>query len=68
MPQLTIDDIIGIVSKFTKSELLTKLGELYEEEKNSLTPDYEYVIENLQKELQQKNEEIENLKKANHNI
>ena len=62
LPQLTINDIISIVSKFIKCELLTKLGELYSEEKNSVEPDYEYIIDEQKRALEQKNDEIENIK------
>ena len=70
LPQLTIDEIISILSKFTKNELLTKLGELYTEEKSLLRPDYEHIIEEqnheiakLKEELQAKNKENNELKK-----
>ena len=41
LPHLTLDDTIDIVSKFTKCEILTKLGKLNTEEKSLLEPDYE---------------------------
>ena len=56
LPQLTIDNIIEIISKFTKSELLVRLGELYKESSNLVEVDWEYEIE-------QKNKQIEKLKK-----
>ena len=59
LPELSVENIIGIVSKFTKSELLTKLGELYDEEKKLLKPDYEYTIEKLQKENTKLKQELE---------
>ena len=46
-PQISTDNIINIISKFTSSEILTKLWELYEEEKHSVTSDYEFTIDNL---------------------
>ena len=68
--EFTMGDIIEIVSKFTKSELLTKLGELYEEDKRYLRlADDEKVhellkeVEKLKIELQQKKEENYELKK-----
>ena len=59
LPSLLLDDIIGIVSKFTKCELLTKLGELYIEEKSLLRPDFSFMIKQLEGEVTKLNQEIE---------
>ena len=64
----TIDNIISVLSRFTNSELLTKLGEVYSEEKNSVEPDYSYEIEKLKRELQQKNKEIEEFQKPTNEL
>ena len=63
LPQPTLEDIIGIVSKFTKSEILTKLGELYKEEKSLPKLDYEYInkkYEEINKRYQELKSKITN--------
>ena len=57
-PEPTLDELIPIVSKFTGSEILMKLVELYTYEKSLVRPDYEHTIEKLKGEIAKKNAEI----------
>ena len=62
LPPLTIEQIIGILSELKSSALLTKLGDLQEEENQLLVPDYEGEITDLRKEISQRDHEIASLK------
>ena len=59
LPPLTIDGIIRIISGFKNCELLTKLGELQEEEQCLLVRDYDGEIEMLKTEIKKLNAELE---------
>ena len=58
LPNLTIDNIIGIVSEIKSSALLTKLGELQEEENHLLVRDYEGEISLLNREISSLKEKL----------
>ena len=62
LPPLTIEQIIGILSELKSSALLTKLGDLQEEENHLLVRDYEGEIAALRKEISQRDHEIASLK------
>ena len=62
LPPLRIDDIINLVSNFSKSELLRKLYELNVEEQSLVSPDYEYITNKLEEENRKLKEEICKLK------
>ena len=52
LPEMTIDSIINIITMFSSSPLLTKLGELQIEEKLLPKPDYAFQIMKLEKEIE----------------
>ena len=59
LPTLSIEDIIGILSRFTKSELLTKLCELYGKDIDAKEKDYKHTIEKLNSEIAKLKQEID---------
>ena len=63
LPPLNIDDIISIVSQFESSDLLSTLGTLHEDEKNLLVRDYDWEINKLKREIEERDQQIIELKK-----
>ena len=59
LPPLSIDDIIHLLSKFRKSELLIKLVELYEYDQRLLRVDYSQENIELKKEINRLKKELE---------
>ena len=63
LPPLSMDDIICLVSKFTKSELLVKLGELYEYDKSLLRVDYSQENSELKRKIAKLEKKLESVQK-----
>ena len=63
LPPLNIDDIISIVCQFESSDLLRTLGTLHEDEKQLLVRDYDWEINKLKSEIDERDQQIIELKK-----
>ena len=64
LPSMAMDEITELLSIFENNELLQKLCELHEEDKNRFDSiDYKKRIEDLENQVKEKNEEIAELKR-----